>query len=130
MVQGKNRFYGTWDELSKFAPSDEVAKRAVDHINSQVRENTEESDSEEEEEGQDKREKHATTKETKKKQIMQKDTREHGVSSLKTWENSKKLFAYLFLQSKKKYSSPERMANVAEDKIFPRTLFVQRIVPS
>jgi ATP-binding cassette, subfamily C (CFTR/MRP), member 1 len=85
MVQGKNRFYGTWDELSHFAPSDELTKRAVDHINSQVREKTEESDSEDEDEDADKVEKPLKNKTIKKTRIMQKETREHGLSSLKTW---------------------------------------------
>ncbi|KAL3919170.1 MAG: hypothetical protein SGARI_007272, partial [Bacillariaceae sp.] len=40
MVTGRNRFYGTWDELGHFEPTDEFTKRAVDDINSQVRENT------------------------------------------------------------------------------------------
>lgn len=85
MVQGTNRFYGTWDEMSNFAPSDELTKRAVDHINSQVRENTEESDSEEEEEVDKKLAKRQNSKGINKVKIMQRETREHGLSSLKTW---------------------------------------------
>jgi cation transport ATPase len=92
IVQGKNRFYGSWDDLSHFKSSDMITQRAVDHINSQVRENTEERDSEDSTEDED----HQADEETqtrsqhnsngkKKNQIMQKETREHGQSSLKTW---------------------------------------------
>ncbi|KAL3924691.1 MAG: hypothetical protein SGILL_000891 [Bacillariaceae sp.] len=88
MVTGRNRFYGTWDDLSHFDPTDILTKRAVDHINSQVRENTEEdSDSEDKAEAEEKKEKGRIEKkkDEKKKKIMQKETREHGLSSLKTW---------------------------------------------
>jgi hypothetical protein len=92
IVQGKNRFYGSWDDLSQFEPTDVLTKRAVDHINSQVRENTEERDSEDEAEDEETKEKASLLKEKekegtgkKKNKIMQKETREHGLSSLKTW---------------------------------------------
>jgi ABC-type sulfate/molybdate transport systems ATPase subunit len=88
IAQGKNRFYGTWDDLSHFSPSDEITRRAVDHINSQVRENTEnteKSDSDIEVEGDLGIEKQQVESQAKKKRIMQKESREHGLSSLKTW---------------------------------------------
>jgi ATP-binding cassette subfamily C (CFTR/MRP) protein 1 len=89
MVQGKNRFYGTWDDLSHFSPTDELTKRAVEHINSQVRENTDEKDAEDEAVEEELKEKQKLEqlqeKKQKKSKIMQKETREHGFSSLKTW---------------------------------------------
>jgi ABC-type multidrug transport system fused ATPase/permease subunit len=86
MVQGRNRFYGTWDELGRFLPSDEFTKRAVDHINSQVRENTEEDPGSKDDANVGKKKGKRQTRNTKQKStIMQKETREHGLSSLRTW---------------------------------------------
>jgi ABC-type multidrug transport system fused ATPase/permease subunit len=83
IVDGNNRFIGAWDELAGFIPSDENTRRAVDHIKSAVREDTEESDEEEdagEEKGQNE-----TGKSKKKGRLIQAETREHGLSSMKTW---------------------------------------------
>ena len=89
IVQGRNRFYGSWDDLSHFKSSDMLTQRAVDHINSQVRENTEERDSKDK--GGEKKKAMEDVKVenaldlNNKTKIMQKETREHGLSSLKTW---------------------------------------------
>lgn len=85
MVNGKNQFYGTWDELNNFQSSDEATKRAVEHINSQVRENTKESDSDEANEYDEKKDEQKLIGKQKKKKIMEVETREHGLSSMKTW---------------------------------------------
>jgi ABC-type multidrug transport system ATPase subunit len=45
VVDGRNQFIGTWEGLSGFHPTDENTMRAVEHIKSSVREDTEESDS-------------------------------------------------------------------------------------
>ena len=67
-----------------------LTQRAVDHINSQARENTEERDSEDGEGDEEKKAAEDGKTDTKrnpsdKTKIMQKETREHGLSSLKTW---------------------------------------------
>jgi ABC-type multidrug transport system fused ATPase/permease subunit len=111
MVNGRNQFMGTWDELTKFESSssavddcyDEPTRRAVDHIQSQVRENTH--DNGEDDERNDNRKKKtkgdttasskvSTTnkdhhkvqqQQQKNSKIMQRELREHGLSSFKTW---------------------------------------------
>ena len=111
MVNGRNQFMGTWDELTKFESSssavddcyDEPTRRAVDHIQSQVRENTH--DNGEDDERNDNRKKKtkgdttasskvSTTnkdhhkvqqQQQKNNKIMQRELREHGLSSFKTW---------------------------------------------
>lgn len=104
MVNGRNEFLGTWEELTIFNDEehDEQTKRAVDHIQSQVRENTDEEDkvskssiqrtktAKKRNDNDD-----ASTKETTAKngidlssdenKIMKKELREHGLSSMKTW---------------------------------------------
>lgn len=106
MVNGRNEFLGTWEELTTFNDEehDEQTRRAVDHIQSQVREdiNGEEkittkkrvgdNDGEVENENENEISKftassdaaNETTK-SKKGKIMQKELREHGLSSMKTW---------------------------------------------
>jgi len=102
MVNGKNEFLGTWEELTTFNDEehDEQTRRAVDHIQSQVREVTNEEAKQtkndptesDEKEGQDT----SNTEESAKgdgyanntsnsDKIMQKELREHGLSSMRTW---------------------------------------------
>jgi ABC-type multidrug transport system fused ATPase/permease subunit len=103
MVNGRNEFLGTWEELTTFNDEehDEQTRRAVDHIQSQVRENTEDDEAE----GEKEKNKHdeardsrgESSKDTSTKngnnrlspsngdKIMQKELREHGLSSMKTW---------------------------------------------
>ena len=87
IVDGKNRFLGSWDGLAHYTPSDENTKRAVDHIKSSVREDTEESDDDDEvQEGKDNNDDPDESGKSKKKgRLIQTETREHGLSSLKTW---------------------------------------------
>ncbi len=102
MVNGKNEFLGTWEELTTFNDEehDEQTRRAVDHIQSQVREITNEEAKQNNAEDEDKNTKEGEkdTEETKmqgetnenahssdKDKIMQKELREHGLSSMKTW---------------------------------------------
>ena len=84
IVDGQNRFLGSWDELAHFHPSHENTARAVNHIKSTVREDTAEnlSDDEgiEEKVGEDEE-----VKETKGVSLIQVEQREHGLSSLRTW---------------------------------------------
>ncbi len=99
MVNGKNEFLGTWEELTTFNDEehDEQTRRAVDHIQSQVREITNEEAEQnkgKEKSGEDTtgaleatkhREMNETTESSDHDKIMQKELREHGLSSMKTW---------------------------------------------
>jgi len=83
LVDGANRFLGSWEELVTFEPSDDNTKRAVDHIRSTVRE-----DSAEAEEGAEGANESSATEPSNNKasgRLMQVEEREHGLSSLKTW---------------------------------------------
>ena len=105
MVNGKNEFLGTWEELTTFNDEehDEHTKRAVDHIQSQVREITNEEANKETssdgDSGKEKEKRDATAtkpsemenkqgrnnKSSNNDKIMQKELRQHGLSSMKTW---------------------------------------------
>jgi len=103
LVNGKNEFIGTWEELTTFNDEehDEQTRRAVDHIQSQVRENTDEElkkeDSVKDEDDDSGDQSHMSALDGSKKhgydeaspsdnkKIMQKELREHGLSSMKTW---------------------------------------------
>jgi ABC-type multidrug transport system fused ATPase/permease subunit len=83
IVDGQNRFLGSWDELAHFHPSDENTRRAVDHIKSSVREDTDQNDSDGntgEKAGDDE-----DVSKTKGGRLIQGEQREHGLSSLRTW---------------------------------------------
>jgi ABC-type multidrug transport system fused ATPase/permease subunit len=86
IVDGKNRFVGTWDDLAGFAPDDERTRRAVDHIRSSVREDEKKDDDDGGgvERGKDWRE-DDDGKAVEKGRLIQAETREHGLSSLRTW---------------------------------------------
>ncbi len=88
LVDGQNQFLGSWDELAHFHPTDENTVRAVDHIKSSVRENTEESDDDEgESNNPDTKgaEDNDDGENKKRGRLIQVEQREHGLSSLKTW---------------------------------------------
>jgi len=84
IVDGKNCLLGTWEELQKYQPDDERVMRAVDHIRLSVREE----DDNQKDVGCDQDSK--TTREekdglSKKGRLIQTETREHGLSSMRTW---------------------------------------------
>ena len=83
MVDGKNRFLGSWDGLAEYRPPDENTRRAVDHITSSVRESTLES------KGQGKEGEGTLPSESGKPRdtgrLIQVETREQGLSSVRTW---------------------------------------------
>lgn len=110
MVNGRNEFLGTWEELTTFNDEEhnEQTRRAVDHIQSQVREDItgeekivmkksggDNGDETMENENENKTSNPAAVSSdtanepTKSKQgqnkLMQKELREHGLSSMKTW---------------------------------------------
>lgn len=104
MVNGRDEFLGTWEELTTFNDEehDEQTKRAVDHIQSQVRENTDEEDKGNKRSSQstktakernvdddastkDTTTKHGIDSSSNENKIMKKELREHGLSSMKTW---------------------------------------------
>ena len=82
LVDGSNRFLGTWDDLVAFEPQDDNTERAVNYIKSHVREDAENSDDEKETEELEQLE-----KDSKKGtgRLMKEEEREHGLSSIKTW---------------------------------------------
>eukprot|EP00980_Cylindrotheca_fusiformis_P019578 scaffold6784_cov108-Cylindrotheca_fusiformis.AAC.20 len=85
VVDGANRFLGSWDDLATFEATDANTKRAVDYIKSTVREDTEnESSGEEIEELIDSRGE-GDSAEKKTGRLIQVEQREHGLSSMKTW---------------------------------------------
>ena len=83
IVGGKNRFYGTWDNLASFAPSDPETRIAVEHIQSSVQEVS--SENEEKREKDIIAEARSRRKSEKKDALMTEEEREQGLSSLKTW---------------------------------------------
>eukprot|EP00536_Pseudo-nitzschia_multiseries_P007312 jgi/Psemu1/195381/e_gw1.171.86.1 len=106
MVNGRNEFLGTWEELTHFNDEehDEQTRRAVDHIQSQIRENTKDESLENmnkgekrtkeglvgsfennESMGRNSQHQSAESSSTNNNKIMQKELREHGLSSMKTW---------------------------------------------
>lgn len=83
VVDGRNKFYGTWEKLSAFEPVDMETKIAVDHLRSTVQEV-----STQKKEGLDEYESagQESQKESKKKDaLMTEEEREQGLSSVKTW---------------------------------------------
>ena len=86
IVDGKNRFLGSWEDLASFHPQDENALRAVDHIKSSVREDTEEEGDKMEEDQNDLQTGEKSVEGASKSQrLIQIEQREHGLSSIKTW---------------------------------------------
>mmetsp|Transcript_5499 Transcript_5499/g.15909 ORF Transcript_5499/g.15909 Transcript_5499/m.15909 type:complete len:1280 (+) Transcript_5499:109-3948(+) len=104
MVNGRNEFLGSWEELTQLNDEehDEQTRRAVDHIQSQIRENTDESNEDgngdklaerdsvgsyrnNESKGRNSQRQVADSSSSKTNKIMLKELREHGLSSAKTW---------------------------------------------
>ncbi|KAL3764321.1 hypothetical protein ACHAW5_008918 [Stephanodiscus triporus] len=87
IVDGRNRFVGTWEELAGFAPDDERARRAVDHIRSSVREDEGEGEGDGggDKGGEGGRDDDGNGKMIEKGRLIQAETREHGLSSSRTW---------------------------------------------
>lgn len=81
IVDGKNRFFGTWEDLSLFNSQDNDTMRAVDHIKSSIRENGSNSEEKRCDDSQGTDQAEAKTGGA----LMQVEEREHGLSSLKTW---------------------------------------------
>jgi ABC-type multidrug transport system fused ATPase/permease subunit len=104
IAEGRNQFLGTWEELTVFKPTNEVSRRAVEFIQSSVRESTQEEEHDGEDEADEQgladikmvptTETSATSKDEevqgdKEKgsggRLIQVEQREHGLSSIKTW---------------------------------------------
>jgi ABC-type multidrug transport system fused ATPase/permease subunit len=83
VVDGSNRFLGTWDELAAYEPTNESTKRAVDFIKSTVREDTQNKETDDEEEEISNIQENDESK--TKGRLMKVEEREHGLSSIKTW---------------------------------------------
>eukprot|EP00934_Nitzschia_sp_Nitz4_P008921 Nitzschia sp. Nitz4//scaffold84_size84139//32260//36378//NITZ4_005195-RA/size84139-processed-gene-0.16-mRNA-1//-1//CDS//3329559024//8911//frame0 len=83
LVDGTNRFLGTWDELARFSPSDESTLRAVNHIKASAREDS--TDGDEDDEQSEDKEQEKTTLNKKRNRLVRAEQREHGESSLRTW---------------------------------------------
>jgi ABC-type sulfate/molybdate transport systems ATPase subunit len=84
VVDGKNRFLGTWKELLEFEPEDTATQRAVEAMKSSVQEDENEGD------GIEQRDSNARTIESIKEKeqqgiLMTVEEREHGLSSLSIW---------------------------------------------
>lgn len=83
IVEGENKFHGTWKELALFEPSDSKAKSAIEFIRLSVQEG---SSSASDEQHKDTTEDRLTDQPTKLNvNLMKNEDREHGLSSLKTW---------------------------------------------
>ena len=90
IVDGRNQFFGSWDELTSFHPDDSKTIRAVEHIQSSVREEREadEEESKDEEDGaaaKRKKSKKVRGPKTGNDCLIQAEKREHGLPSIKTW---------------------------------------------
>lgn len=112
IVNGRNQFIGTWEELKQFESNihDKPTLRAVNHIQSQIRENTKNNevlrnnrndtinprtDSKNRREPNDTSTNESTVnkasylqrqqQEIANKKIMQKELRQHGLSNAATW---------------------------------------------
>lgn len=81
LVDGQNKYFGTWTELSKFMPADARTKEAVDHMRMSVQETQTHKDQDNDVD------QIAVTTETKgvSNTLMTVEDREHGLSSLNTW---------------------------------------------
>ncbi|KAL7574900.1 hypothetical protein ACA910_010731 [Epithemia clementina (nom. ined.)] len=81
IVDGHNKFLGSWRELGVFHPSDEKTRIAVDHIRSSVQE-----DAKYDEDSSDLNNGKTDEGGSKKMhEIMMIEQREYGLSNLKTW---------------------------------------------
>ncbi|GKY95413.1 hypothetical protein MPSEU_000502800 [Mayamaea pseudoterrestris] len=81
LVDGKNSFLGSWNDLSKFEPSDTKTKEAVEHLQKSLQEGQKQYDG-----GDDlDADVEPSTKKTTPDALMTIEEREHGLSSLNTW---------------------------------------------
>eukprot|EP00977_Amphora_coffeiformis_P015196 scaffold4442_cov125-Amphora_coffeaeformis.AAC.27 len=80
IVEGRNKFLGSWNQLVEFQAPDEATQRAIDHIRLSIQEAH--SDDEQPEHRKDPS---APKDATKKLALMTVEEREHGLSSSKTW---------------------------------------------
>ena len=126
IVDGRNRFVGTWDELAGYEPDDDGVRRAVDHIRSSVREKDEEGGDEceggnEVEEigrrrGGDDDGNDVIGNSKEKGQLIQAETREHGLSSVRTWLLwFKRAGGLAFFLTQLLFMAIDRLAYVAVD---------------
>ena len=83
LVDGSNRFLGTWEDLVVFETQDDSTKRAVDFIKAHVREDVKHDDEPQEEKDDGKKD--STGTKNRMGRLIQVEEREHGLSSIKTW---------------------------------------------
>ena len=83
VVDGKNKFLGTWDELTQFQPTDEATKSAVESIRTAVQEKS--SEREKSNGGEFPEPVRETEQVEKVGNLMTVEEREHGLSSLRVW---------------------------------------------
>lgn len=83
VVDGKNEFLGTWEELTQFQPTDEATKSAVESIRTAVQEKS--SKSEKSNGGEVSEPVRELEKAEKVGNLMSIEEREHGLSSLRVW---------------------------------------------
>jgi hypothetical protein len=83
LVEGENKFLGTWEELRIFEASDAKTRGAVNHIRSAVQEAVQLT-----EDGEDVRQSTQQSEGDEKlvrNHLIQLEERQHGLSSFKTW---------------------------------------------
>ena len=83
IVNGKNKFLGTWKELGTYEPEDEATRRAIEYIKSSVQE--EKSGASKRKRGDSIEQMNETQKDEISGKLMTIEEREHGLSSLKVW---------------------------------------------
>lgn len=80
LVDGKNSFCGSWNDLSAFQPDDAKTREAVEHMLASVQEGQRRNDDEEMDPGVEN-----TRKNPVADALMTVEEREHGLSSFDTW---------------------------------------------
>jgi ABC-type multidrug transport system fused ATPase/permease subunit len=80
IVEGQNKFFGTWNELLVFEATDLSTKTAVGHIRESIQEDHHQESMDEEIDKQS-----GPGEEVMKEALMTKEEREHGISSWTTW---------------------------------------------
>ena len=85
IVDGKNRFLGSWQELSSFHTGDAKTESAIEHIRSSVQEETAAKDDDWAMQRSNHYGADGDDSEDLKGELMTVEEREHGLSNIRTW---------------------------------------------